>query len=74
MQIVTKVTEHQGKNWDLELPIALWAYRRLVKTSTSFTPFHFVYGKEALLPIEVELLAIKLLEMLLGPSHDSFIE
>ena len=72
--MLTKGEEHQGKNWDLELPSALWAYRTSVKTSTCFTPFHLVYGKEALLPIEVELPAIKLLEKLLGPSHDAFTE
>ena len=74
VQMLTKVTEHQGKNWDLELPSALWAYRTSVKTSTGFTPFPLVYGKEALLPIEVELLAVKLLEKLLGPSHDALTE
>ena len=74
VQMLTKVTEHQGKNWDLELPSALWAYRTLVKTSTGFTPFHLVYGKEALLPIEVELPAVKLLEKLLGPNHDALTE
>ena len=39
VQILTKVTEHQGKNWDLEVPSALWANRTSVKTSTGFTPF-----------------------------------
>ena len=72
--MLTKVTEHQGKNWDLELPSALWANRTSVKTSTGFTPFHLFYGKEALLPIEVELPAVKLLEKLLGPSHDALRE
>ena len=68
------MTKHQDKNWDLELPSALWAYRTSVKTSTGFTPFHLVYGKEALLPIEVELPAVKLLEKLLGPSQDALTE
>ncbi|MCO5565066.1 hypothetical protein L7F22_018737 [Adiantum nelumboides] len=72
VQILSKVTEHQGKNWDLELPSALWAYRTLVKTGTGFTPFHLVYGKEALLPVEVELPAVKMLEKLLGQSSDAF--
>ena len=44
------------------------------KTSTGFTPFHLVYGKEALLPVEVELPAMKMLEKLLGPSSDEFKE
>ena len=26
VQILSKVTEHQGKNWDLELPSAIWVY------------------------------------------------
>ncbi|MCO5584219.1 hypothetical protein L7F22_038143 [Adiantum nelumboides] len=29
VQILSKVREHQGKNWDLEVPSALWAYRAL---------------------------------------------
>ena len=74
MQLLTKVTEHQDKNWDLELPSALWANRTSMKTSTSFNPFHLVYGKEALLPIEVELPAVKRLEKLLGHSHDAFVQ
>ncbi|MCO5591440.1 hypothetical protein L7F22_045423 [Adiantum nelumboides] len=40
VQILSKVTEHQGKNWDLEVPSALWPYRTAVKTGTGFTPFH----------------------------------
>ena len=74
VQILAKVTEHQGKNWDLELPSALWAYRTSVKTGTGFTPFHLVYGKEALLPMEVKLPAVKMLEKLLGHSNDAFKE
>ena len=74
VQILSKVTEHQGKNWDLEIPSALWAYRTFVKTSTGFTPFHLVYGEEALLPIEVEILAVKMLEKLLGKSDDALKE
>ena len=42
-----------------------------VKTGTGFTPFHLVYGKEALLPIEVEIPAVRMLEKLLGPSSDA---
>lgn len=32
--MLTKVTSHHGKNSDLELPCALWAYRTAVKTGT----------------------------------------
>ena len=48
------------------MPGALWAYKTSVKTSIGFTPFNLVYGKEALLPIEVEVPAMKVLEKFLG--------
>ncbi|MCO5582167.1 hypothetical protein L7F22_036057 [Adiantum nelumboides] len=66
--------EHQGKNWDLELPSALWAYQTSMKTSTGFTPFHLVYGKEALLPVEVEIPAVKMLKKLMGGSDNALKE
>ena len=65
------MAKHQGKSWDLELLGALWAYQTLVKMITSFTPFHLVYRKEALLPIEVELPIVWMLEKLLGTSSDA---
>ncbi|KAI5079191.1 hypothetical protein GOP47_0006862 [Adiantum capillus-veneris] len=66
--------EHQGNNWDVEFPSALLAYHTSVKKGTRFTPFHLVYGKEALLPVEVELSAVKMLEKLLGQANDAFKE
>ena len=60
VKILSKVTQHQGRNWDLELPNALWAYKTLVKMATWFSPFHLVFGKEDLLPVEVELPIVKL--------------
>ncbi|MCO5559676.1 hypothetical protein L7F22_013277 [Adiantum nelumboides] len=74
VQILSKVTEHQGKNWDLELPSALWAYRTLVKTTTGFTPFHLIYEKEALVPMEVDIPAVNMLRKLLGQFSDAFKE
>ncbi|MCO5567944.1 hypothetical protein L7F22_021640 [Adiantum nelumboides] len=74
VQILSKVIEHSGKNWDLELPNVIWAYRTSMRIGTRFTPFYFVYGKEALSPVEVELHAVKMLEKLLGQSSDVFKE
>ena len=48
------------KNWHLMLFPALWAYRTSIKTSTSFTPFHLVFGEEAVLPIECEITSLQL--------------
>ena len=49
------------KSWDLALLGALWAYRIEVKEGTQFSPYHLIYGKEALLPLEVEILALQML-------------
>ena len=47
-------------NWHLQLFSALWAYRNIVKTSTSFSPFQLVYGLEATLLIECEIPSLKI--------------
>ena len=44
---------------------ALWAYRTSVKTATGFTPFHLVFGEEAVLPIECEIPSLQLVVELL---------
>ncbi|MCO5608680.1 hypothetical protein L7F22_062894 [Adiantum nelumboides] len=54
-KIITKHVKDRPQDWDKHLTAALWAYRTSFKVSTQFTPYHLVYGQEALLPIEVEL-------------------
>ena len=57
-------SKHVGsktQHWDKHLNAALWAYRTTFKTSLGFSPFHLVYGQEALLPIEVELSSLRVL-------------
>lgn len=47
-------------NWHLILYASLWEYRTLVRNTTIFTPFHLVYGLEAIIPIECEIPSLKL--------------
>ena len=49
------------KDWHEKLPFALHAYRTAVRTSTGATPFSLVYGMEAVLPIELEILSLQIL-------------
>ncbi|WJX33931.1 hypothetical protein P8452_22093 [Trifolium repens] len=49
------------KDWYEMLPFALHGYRTSVRTSTGATPFSLVYGMEAVLPIEVEILSMRVL-------------
>ncbi|MCO5576775.1 hypothetical protein L7F22_030595 [Adiantum nelumboides] len=74
IRMLTKMTQSNVKTWDLELPCALWAYRTTIKTGTGFSPFHLVFGKEALLPIEVEIPALKMMLKLEEANHDALKE
>ena len=49
------------KDWHNMLPSALHGYRTSVCTSTSATTFSLVYDMEVVLPIEVEILSLKVL-------------
>ena len=59
--MMTKMIHEKEKNWDLELNRVLWAYRIAVKPSMQFSPCQLVYGKQAMLPLDVEIPALKLL-------------
>jgi hypothetical protein len=49
------------KYWHEMLPFALHGYRTSIHTSIWATPFSLVYGMEVVLPIEVEILSLRVL-------------
>ncbi|MCO5547440.1 hypothetical protein L7F22_000889 [Adiantum nelumboides] len=59
---IPPLPNNNAQHWDKHLNAALWAYRTSFKASLGFTPFQLVYGQEALLPIEVELFSLRLLQ------------
>jgi len=59
-KIIQKMTMSY-KDWHEMLPFALHGYRTSVCTSTGATPFFLVYGMEAMLPFEVEILSLRIL-------------
>nr|GEX66040.1 reverse transcriptase domain-containing protein [Tanacetum cinerariifolium] len=42
-----------NKNWVEELPLVLWAYRTMIKSSHDDTPFSITYETEAVIPAEI---------------------
>ena len=60
-KILTKQVHARPQDWDKHLHAAMWAYRTSFKTTLGFTPFHLVYGQEALLPIELEITSLRVL-------------
>ena len=59
-KIIEKTTDTY-KDWHEKLPFILHSYRTSVRTSTRATLFSLVYGMEAILPIEVEILSLRVL-------------
>ncbi|MCO5574451.1 hypothetical protein L7F22_028236 [Adiantum nelumboides] len=60
-RIITKQANNRPKDWDGHLNAALWAYKTSFKTSLGYTPYQLVFGKEAILPIEVQLASLRVL-------------
>jgi hypothetical protein len=50
--IKKKINEHP-RHWHEVLSEALWAYRVSCHGATKTSPYHLVYGKEAVLPWEI---------------------
>ena len=57
------MTKENGNGWKEVLPTALWAYRTGKSQATGASPFSLVYGKEAIIPIELVRPAVKLAEI-----------
>jgi hypothetical protein len=63
--ILQRTINSAKSNWHLMLYSTLWAYRTSVKTATGFSPFQLIYRLEVVLPIECQILSLKLAVQLL---------
>ena len=45
--------QDKERNWDLQLPFVMVAYRTSVQESTGATPFSLMFGREAKLPVDI---------------------
>lgn len=52
---LVKWCQKNKKCWQLHLGPALWADRITTKRTTGMTPFRMLYGREAVLPIEMQI-------------------
>ena len=50
------------KDWAKKLPFALWGYKTSIRASIVATPYYLVYSSETVLPIEVEVQSLRVLE------------
>ena len=57
-RILRKMVE-TSQDWSKKLLFALWAYHTSFRTSIGATPYSLVYGKEAVLPVKIEMRSLR---------------
>nr|XP_016451706.1 PREDICTED: uncharacterized protein LOC107776337 [Nicotiana tabacum] len=60
--VTKKVVQIVRNNIHEKLPFALLGYRTTVRISTGATPYLMVYGTEAILPVEVEISSLRVIQ------------
>jgi transposase InsO family protein len=58
--ILKKMVSKNRQNWAVELPNALWASRTTWCNTIGYSPYHLVFGKEPIFPIEFEIKTLKM--------------
>lgn len=53
--ILSKYTGSDHKGWYLALPFVCLAYKTSIQESSGFTPFYLLYGRLAVLPVDIHL-------------------
>ncbi|XP_070040191.1 uncharacterized protein [Nicotiana tomentosiformis] len=60
-KILRKMVDNY-KQWHEKLPFAFLGYRTTVRMSTEATPYLLVYGTEAIIPVEVEIPSLRIIQ------------
>ncbi|XP_070050495.1 uncharacterized protein [Nicotiana tomentosiformis] len=60
-KILRKMVDNH-KQWHEKLPFALLGYRTTIRTSTGATPYLLVYGTEVVIPAEVEIPSLRIIQ------------
>ena len=51
-QLLKKLTQSPGAQWDKCLPYILWAYRGTTHKTTGFSPYHLLFGRPMRMPLD----------------------
>ena len=51
-RLLRKLTQTHNTEWDECLPFVLWAYRGTIHSTTGFSPYHLLFGREMRLPLD----------------------
>jgi len=70
--LVKKVEVHVNIcDWDIKIHHVVWVYNTTYKTTTRYSPFQLTYGREALLPIELEVMTLCTATTMILPLDES---
>jgi transposase InsO family protein len=72
INIIKILLEDNKKAWDSKLKFSLWADRVTTKRSLGVSPFHLVYGIEAIFPSQLALPMEKFFQDCQGEPDDMF--
>lgn len=64
IKIIKRTIKQNHKNWHKYLTFALWADRITLKASIGTSPFNLVYGKEAVMPTNLVLPSLALVQFI----------
>jgi transposase InsO family protein len=70
INIIKILLEDNKKAWDSNLKFSLWADRVTTKRSLGISPFHLVYGVEAIIPSQLSFHVEKLFQDYQGEPND----
>ena len=51
--MLRKTAQDGGKDWDKQIPYLLFAYREVPQSSTGFSPFELLYGRDVRGPLDI---------------------
>lgn len=57
--ILAKTIASHRRDWASRLPEALWAYRTTWRSTTSYSPYQLVFGKQPIFPIEFQIQTLR---------------
>eukprot|EP00253_Pinus_taeda_P022855 PITA_22855 len=72
--INTLTEEFQWNDWDVHVPVVLWAYKTTCKKLSGQTPFRLVYGIEAVMPMEYIMPSLQIATFTGMANHESLEE
>jgi len=72
-EVLNRVHHVRRTNWDLHVPVVVWAYRTMYKKLMGQTPFRLVYGMEDVMPMEYILPSLRI-EALTGMMDQEALE